>query len=1155
MTQSQTTGYTDDEIQSAVTSLVLSTIRRPVDTLGVLRTDISFGDVQQAAAGVMILYPNAPFYVLFLGCQRLNDQITAEAALISSLLSNLQALGRKVLPVDDVSPLFNVQASLQSLASAAASRSSSIVDVTKAPAYQQFTSNVNQFLSGPGQAVKQNGAIVQTPQGAQAAIPSLLTQLQQAHATLVATVTSLAAGIDDYDSVNLPSVVAQSVLANSATLVGSDAAALDSLTPTQRLADIRQVVLNLLTTQAVVNTFGVVAGPSDFYALDGLGVAYSDVNHLAVPAVATADVGGGAAIIVGVSDTLHLTVDGGSPFDLVLNPSIMAELDGSQDDSHFVIGDGTVQVGSGGGYPNNNTLKVKVGATTYVATLANSASPLPAVVEGTGDTTTAGWYGGGGLLDTKILNLLIGGNITVHVIFAAPADAAAMVAQINTALGDNGFAGTLSSHLLLTTASAGAATTLTVLAGSANAVLGFTDGQSVTGSDSPRTADSVAADIQVALPAGAVAEGYYSPLKFSGAMDIPAGTNTTWTLTGGPVSDFTQLGVAPGDTVDVQSGANASLGPLVISAVTTTSLTVTGTVVAQPGAEVEVGALHRKVRIRLNDPATQLAPETALSIFGDTTASTNACNTLGFVNGAVVNCRLSTPDVIANDINSKTQVVSAATAVATSIGPVATAHTDATNPTRVVFSEAGVTGTTAFAGTQVTYTVTAVTLAGFISTDDTLALRDGPSPGHGYTITTVNGAAVEGHALAVGDVIVATGTFAGAGAAGVNVEFGPLLDIAKYRVVTITGGPNAGDYFVSGQGDTAIDVILLQNLPQTQQGTTLQPVTVTASLGDMYLTLSSLNETTASKLVIDGDAVTLFFTSTTTVVGTTPWLQLPSIPRGLQAGDILEYYPTDYATPSFSYEIDNVVTGLNLIEVGFDEGTGMGVPSNASWQFSVQPVPFAKLRHGIKNDFTAVQIAFDLWLSRSVNQPLFFENFSRVVNPLLANQNPTALQVGAAVNMLQSLSIFVTGAAASAQNADPTQALDSIVQTYTVEPIAAVDTLIQSFSQKGSDRANDLLLQGQFAEFFNLTAEQASYAGAFQAATRAVAMSDLPVRKINRPETQNSQLLTSAASPDFEYTAASLNEAIPGAPVDPPTDFGEPSNYGTTTGSTGSGNQ
>ena len=40
-----------------------------------------------------------------------------------------------------------------------------------------------------------------------------------------------------------------------------------------------------------------------------------------------------------------------------------------------------------------------------------------------------------------------------------------------------------------------------------------------------------------------------------------------------------------------------------------------------------------------------------------------------------------------------------------------------------------------------------------------------------------------------------------------------------------------------------------------------------------------------------------------------------------------------------------------------------------------------------------------------------------------------------------------------------------------------------------------------------------------------------------------------------EYTAASLNEAIPGAPVDPPTDFGEPSNYGTTTGSTGSGNQ
>jgi hypothetical protein len=1154
MTQN-TTGYTDDEIQSAVTSLVLSTIRRPVDTLGVLRTDVSFSDVQQAAAGVFLLYPNAPFYVLFLGCQRLNDQITAESALISQLLSDIQALGRKVLPVDDVSPLFGVQASLQALASAAASRSSTIVDVTKAPAYQQFTSNVGQFLGGPGQAVKENGAIVQTPQGARASIPGLLTQVQQAHAQLVATVQGLAAGIDDYNSMNLPSVVAGSILSNSAALVGKDAAALNSLTPTQRLADIRQVVLNLLTTQAVVNTFGVVSGPSDFYSLDGLGTAYSDVNHLAVPALAEATIGGGAAIIAGVSDTLHLTVDGAAPFDLVLNPSIMAELDGSRDDSTFVIGDGAHQVGPGGSYPNNNKVKVNVGGTTYVATLTLSGAPTHAVLTGTGDTTTAGWYGGGGTLNGKTFSFLFNGLTVESGSFTAPADSTALLAQLNAAISLFGTASIVGNRVVITTIGVSSTTTVTVLPGTANSILGFTNQESAAGGDSTRTADQVAADIQAVLPAGAVAEAYYSPLKFSGAMDIPAGTNTTWTVTGGPVTDLTQLGVAPEDTVTVQSGANAALGPLPISAVTPTSITVTGTVVVQPGAEVEIGAVHRKVRVRLDSPSTQLGPETSLSVFGDDTPSTNACSTLGFVNGAVVNCRRTTPDVVANDINSKTQVVSAGTVTVPSVGPVATAHTDATVPTHVAFSTAAATGTTSFVGPQVTFVVTSVTMGGTISTGDTIALRGGPSPGNGYTIATINGVTATGHTLAVGDSIDANGTFVGVAGTGVSAEFGPTLVLTKYRVVTITGGPNAGDYFVSGQGDTAIDAILLQNLPQTQQGTTLQPVTITASLGDMYLTLSSLNTTTASALVIAGNAVTLFFSGPTTVVGSTPWMQLPSLPRGLQAGDILEYYPTDYALPTLSFELVNVVAGLNIIQVGVDKNTGLGIPSNASWQFSVQPVPFARLRHGIKNDFTAVQTSFELWLSRSVNQPLFFENFSRVVNPLLANQNPTALQVAAAYNMLQSLFVFLTAAAATAQSQDPSQALDSIVQTYTVEPIPAVDTLIQSFAQKGSDRANDLLLQGQFSTFFNLTAEEASYAGAFQSATRAVAMNDLPVRKINRPETQNSQLLTSAASPDFEFTGSDLNEAIPGAPVDPPTDFGEPSTFGTTTGSTGSGKQ
>jgi hypothetical protein len=209
----------------------------------------------------------------------------------------------------------------------------------------------------------------------------------------------------------------------------------------------------------------------------------------------------------------------------------------------------------------------------------------------------------------------------------------------------------------------------------------------------------------------------------------------------------------------------------------------------------------------------------------------------------------------------------------------------------------------------------------------------------------------------------------------------------------------------------------------------------------------------------------------------------------------------------------------------------------------------------MKNDFNDVQAAMTTWLAEPVNQPLFFQNFNRLINPLLANSSPTAEQTGTAIAAVEELYAFVEAQAAVNLGEPPAQALDSIIQSFTIESVPPIDALIQSFVEKGSDAATDILLQGQFSTFFGLTVDQTSYAGAFQSATKAVAMNDLPVRKFNRPETQGSQLMSSAQSPDFEFSSNSVNETVPGAQVDPPTDYGEPSNYGTTTGSTGSGNQ
>src|ERR1039458_5158098 len=109
MTQPAGTGYTQDEINAVVQQLVLSSITTPIDTLGIRRTDLSFNQFQKTAAGLFVLYPNAPFYVLWLGVQRIRDQVTAEAAIIQLLLAAIKATGMTVMPVSDVSPLFAAQ--------------------------------------------------------------------------------------------------------------------------------------------------------------------------------------------------------------------------------------------------------------------------------------------------------------------------------------------------------------------------------------------------------------------------------------------------------------------------------------------------------------------------------------------------------------------------------------------------------------------------------------------------------------------------------------------------------------------------------------------------------------------------------------------------------------------------------------------------------------------------------------------------------------------------------------------------------------------------------------------------------------------------------------------------------------------------------------
>jgi len=1062
------TGFSDDEIQSVVTSLVQSTIARPIDALGVRRVDISFNDIQQAAGGVFLLYPNSPFYVVALGAARALDLVTSEELLVIQLLDAVAACGRRVLPIQDVSTLFNAQAALQELQSAAAAREASFADITSLPAYQRFSSNVSAFLSGPGQTVKDGGEIVQTPQEAQAAIPALVTQLQSAHTDLVTAVTQLAAAIADFNSLNLPSVVASSVIGNAQTLVGQSATTMNALTPTQRLEQVRQTVLNLLASLGIVATFGSFQKPSEFLSITGTGFSFADATHPANPAVLTSDHGGAFGVITGTNDTLTATLDGGSPVSITLAPSPLAELDSGLDESFFVFGDGTQPIQSGGGIPNNNTFKFRVNGSPFLVVFPPSSVPSSASLTGSTDVTVGGLYGGGGSLNGKTFIITVDGAVTYTVHFSSPANSAALLSQIN-AVTHTGSAhdavATLSGvNLELTSVNNGPNATLLMGNGSSNTLVGFTNGQSAAGANNPLSAAFLASLTNPVLPAGVVAEAF--------------------------------------------------------------------------------GSSPQKFRLRCTDPTTQLAPEVSLQVYGDDGPSKNCLATLGFANGQISVCRRSTADEVAADITSKAVGYSAvATFVATAGEDSLSAYSTSQN--EITLTRVRMTGNTTFVTTTLTFTVQGLQVPGVVNVGDVIALRDGPTISY-YSVTTVNGAAPTGVQLNAGDVIVATGTLAGTATPGVAADLGAPLAGAKYDSVDILTGPNIGTYYVLSGGSTPLDVVLQSNLPVF-----IPSSTPTASYGQMHIVFSSLLAEVASSITIDGNCGPLFFSSPPgSAVGTSNWFKLPQVPRALQAGDLLQYYSTQYNAPDASYGITTVDSANLLIKLDSPFPNGL----NVDFAMNIVP-PFGRLRVGKLEDYGSFQAEINTWLANTVNSSTFFSDMNRKINPLLVNDAPTVSQVNDAAQILNQLYgvLSIGGAAATAQPTSGT--IEETLTLYSTETqkVPQVDTLIQSFIEKGCDRAVDILVSGQFSAFFGLTIDEASYAGTFQQASRSVAMNDLPIRKFNRSEVTTGRLLGQTQSPDFEYAANGVNEQLQGEQVAPPVDFGTPSNFGTTTGSQGAG--
>ncbi len=281
--------YTSEEVTAAVEKIVKSSIRREYGALGNRRTDLTFNDLQDAAAGVFTLKLKAPFYVVKLGADRLRKRLETTLEEVGTLLEMVDGTGRNVSPVENLSPLANARSALGALGSAIEDRTSPLVRVEDNPAYQRFDTNVQRFLDESSKNIRSGGELVRTPDEARSAMGTAFTSVQEEVEEVVRLAGLLAGAMEDYESMDLPATLSSGVVSNSQSVLASRYDALAALTPKDRLKELRDTTLELLTTRATVKGFGSFSGPTLFHIVDGSLSPYADETHPASPALITAD--------------------------------------------------------------------------------------------------------------------------------------------------------------------------------------------------------------------------------------------------------------------------------------------------------------------------------------------------------------------------------------------------------------------------------------------------------------------------------------------------------------------------------------------------------------------------------------------------------------------------------------------------------------------------------------------------------------------------------------------------------------------------------------------------------------------------------------------------------------------------------------------------
>jgi hypothetical protein len=296
----------------------------------------------------------------------------------------------------------------------------------------------------------------------------------------------------------------------------------------------------------------------------------------------------------------------------------------------------------------------------------------------------------------------------------------------------------------------------------------------------------------------------------------------------------------------------------------------------------------------------------------------------------------------------------------------------------------------------------------------------------------------------------------------------------------IRNGPNAGPYRISGVflGDS---VTLDSATPMPSVGATDQSWVILRE----RLVLTSKATTLSTLLVLNAASANteLGFTAGS-YFGTT---------TGFRAKD----NGTDIDFSQFDVVVGDILRltiGVTTTEHEILELSSSNKQLEVTPPLSIDPANLTNLTFSVISASARAheqfQVAVAAWdtLRAASDFSDDISELERVMNPLLANKQPSLSQTNDAKSAANSLKSLLTGSSPDG--------LVEVLTSFEVSSVGRIDASLKMLLERGLDRAFDTLMDGKVAEFFGFDKDDASTASYMLKTMRQVVQSDLRISKL-----------------------------------------------------------